>query len=152
MEDTLAVYQRPYDEHRPLICFDEGTKQLVKDVREPIPAVSGRLERIDYEYERNGTGNLFMMFEPLAGRREVLVTARCTAVDEAEAIRLLVAVRSPRAETIVLRQDNRNPHTLASLYEAFPPEEARRRIARLEGHSTPKPGSGLNMAEIELGV
>jgi hypothetical protein len=152
MEDTLEVYQRPYDAHRPLICFDEGTKQLVKDVREPIPALPGRLERLDYEYERNGTGNLFMMFEPLAGRREVLVTARRTAVDYAEAIRHLVDVRYPRAETIVLMQDNLNTHKLASLYEAFPPEEARRLIDRLEVHYTPKHGSWLNMAEIELGV
>jgi len=152
MEDTLEVYQRPYDAHRPLICFDAGTKQLVKEVREPIPAVPGRLERIDDEYERNGTGNLFMMFEPLAGRWEVLVTARRTAVDYAEAIRHLVDVRYPRAETIVLMQDNLNTHKLASLYEAFPPAEARRLIARLEVHYTPKHGSWLNMAEIELGV
>jgi len=152
MEDTLEVYQRPYDEHRPLICFDEGTTPLVQDVREPIPVVPGRLERIDYEYERNGTGNLFMMCEPLGGRREVLVTARRTAVDYAEAIRHLVDVRYPQAETIVLMQDNLNTHKLASLYEAFPPEEARRLIERLEVHYTPKHGSWLNMAEIELGV
>src|SRR5437660_1645140 len=121
-----------------LSCFDEGAKQLGKDVGEPIPTVPGRLERIDYEYERNGTGNLFMMFEPLAGRREVLVTARRTAVDYAEAIRHLVDVRYPRAETIVLRQDNLNSHKLASLYEAFPPEAAPRLLARLEVHQTPK--------------
>jgi hypothetical protein len=152
MEDTLEVYQRPYDEHRPLICFDEGSKQLVKEVREPIPAAPSRLERIDYEYERNGTGNLFMMCEPLAGRREVLATVRRTAVDYAEAIRHLVDVSYPRAEIIVLGQDNLNTHKLASLYEAFPPEEARRLIDKLEVHYTPKHGSWLNMAEIELGV
>jgi hypothetical protein len=152
MEDTLEVYQRPYDEHRPLVCFDEGTKQLVKDVRPPIPGAPGHRERIDYEYERNGTGNLFMMFEPLAGQREVLVTARRTAVDYAEAIQHLVDVRYLSAEKIVLVQDNLNTHTLASLYEAFPPEEARRLIAKLEVHSTPKHGSWLNMAELELGV
>ena len=152
MEDTLDVYQRPYDEHRPLSCFDEGTKHLVKDVREPIPAAPGRLERIDYDYERNGTGNLFRMCEPLAGRREVLVTARRTAVDYAEAIRHLVDVRYPRAEIIVLVQDNLNTHKLASLYEAFPPEEARRLIDKLEVHYTPKHGSWLKMAERELGV
>ena len=120
MEDTLEVYQRPYDAQRPLVCFDEGTKQLVKEVRTPLPAGPGRLERIDYEYERNGTGNLFMMFEPLAGRREVLVTERRTAVDYAEAIQHLVDVSYPSAEKIVLMQDNLNTHKLASLYEAFP--------------------------------
>ena len=152
MEDTLEVYQRPYDAQRPLVCFDEGSKQLVKDVRAPLPAASGRRERIDYEYERNGTGNLFMMFEPLVGRREVLVTERRTAVDYAEAIQHLVDVRYPRAEKIVLIQDNLNTHKLASLYEAFPPEEARRLIDKLEVHYTPKHGSWLNMAEIDLRV
>jgi DDE superfamily endonuclease len=152
MEETLEVYQRPYDAQRPLICFDEGTKQLVKDVRTPLPATPGRRERIDYEYERNGTGNLFMMFEPLVGRREVLVTERRTAVDYAAAIQHLVDVSYPRAEKIVLIQDNLNTHKLASLYEAFPPEEARRLINKLEVHYTPKHGSWLNMAEIELRV
>jgi DDE superfamily endonuclease len=152
MEDTLEVYQRPYDAQRPLVCFDEGTKQLVQDVRTPLPAAAGRPERIDYEYERHGTGNLFMMFEPLAGRRAVLVTERRTAVDYAEAIQHLVDVSYPSAETIVLMQDNLNTHKLASLYEAFAPEEARRLIAKLEVHYTPKHGSWLNMAEIELGV
>jgi hypothetical protein len=117
-----------------------------------MPAAPGHPERIDYEYERHGTGNLFMMFEPLAGQREVLVTERRTAVDYAEAIQHLVDVRYPSAETIVLVQDNLNTHTLASLYEAFQPEEARRLIDRLEVHYTPKHGSWLNMAEIELGV
>ncbi len=152
MEDILEVYQRPYDAQRPLMCFDEGTKQLVQEVRTPLPAAPGRPERIDYEYERHGTGNLFMMFEPLAGRREVLVTERRTAVDDAEAIQHLVDVSYPSAETIVLVQDNLNTHQLASLYEAFPPEEARRLINKLEVHYTPKHGSWLNMAEIELGV
>ena len=152
MEDTLEVSQRPYDESRPLVCFDAGTKQLVKEVREPIPAAPGRLERIDDEYERNGTGHLCMMFEPLAGRREVLVTARRTAVDDAEAMRHLVEVRYPRAETSVLVQDNLHTYKLASLYEACPPEEARRLIDKLEGHYTPTHGSWLNMAEIALGV
>jgi DDE superfamily endonuclease len=152
MEDTLEVYQRPYDAQRPLVCFDEGTKQLVKEVRTPLPAAPGRPERIDYEYERHGTGNLFMMFEPLAGRREVLVTERRTAVDYAEAIQHLVDVSYPSAEKIVLMQDNLNTHKLASLYEAFPPEEARRLITKLEIHYTPKHGSWLNMAEIALGV
>jgi hypothetical protein len=152
MEETLEVYQRPYDAQRPLVCFDEGTKQLVKDVRTPLPAAPGRPERIDYEYERQGTGNLCMRFEPLAGRREVLVTERRTAVDDAEAIQHLVDVSSPSAEKIVLMQDNLNTHKLASLYEAFPPEEARRLINKLEVHDTPTHGSWLNMAEIEWGV
>ena len=152
MEDTLEGYHRPDDEHRPMVCFDEGTKQLVKDIREPLPATPGRQERIDYESERNGTGNRFMMFEPLVGRREVLVTARRTAVDYAEAIQYLVDVRYPSAEQIVLVQDNLNTHKLASLYEAFPPEEARRLIDKLEVHYTPKHGSWLNMAEIALGA
>ena len=152
MEDTLEVSQRPYDEHRPLICFDEGTKPLVQDVRTPTPAASGHPQRIDYAYERHGTGNLFMMFEPLAGRREVLVTERRTAVDYAEAIQPLVDVSYPCAEKIVLVQDNLTTHKLASRYEAFPPEEARRLIDKLEVHYTPKHGSWLNMADIELGV
>jgi hypothetical protein len=152
MEETLEVSQRPYDENRPLVCFDEGTKPLVKDVREPIPAAPGRLERLDDEYARHGTGNLFMRFEPLAGQREVVVTARRTAGDSAEAIRHLGDVRHPHAEKIVLVQDTLNTHQRASLSEAFPPEEARRLIDQLEVHYTPKPGSWLNMAEIELGV
>jgi hypothetical protein len=135
-----------------LICCDAGTKPWVKEVRAPISAVPGRLERIDDEYARHGTGHLCMMCEPLAGQREVLVTARRTAVDSAEAIRPLVDVRSPRAATIVLMQDTLTTHTLASLYEAFPPEEARRLIERLEVHSTPQHGSWLHMAEIALGV
>jgi len=152
MEDTLAVYQRPPDARRPQVCFDEATKQLVKDVREPLPIAPGCPEAIDYEYERNGTGNLFMMFEPLAGRREVLVTERRTATDYARAIRHLVDVCYPDAEKIVLVQDNLNTHKPASLYEAFPPDEAQRLIDKLEIHYTPKHGSWLNMAEIELGV
>jgi hypothetical protein len=152
MEDTLEVSQRPYDEHRPLVCFDEGTKPLVQDVRPPIPGAPGQRERIDYEYARHGTGHLCMLFEPLAGQREVLVTARRPAVDYAEAIQPLVDVRSPSAEHIVLVQDNLHTHTLASLSEAFPPEEARRLIAKLEVHYTPKHGSWLTMAELALGV
>ena len=152
MEETLEGYQRPYDEHRPRVCFDAGTKQWVKEVREPIPVAPGRLERIDYESERHGTGHLCMMFEPLAGRREVLVTARRRAVDSAEAIRPLVDVCHPKADQIILGQDNLNTHKLASLYEAFPPEEARRLIDKREVHDTPKHGRWLNMAEIERGV
>jgi len=125
---------------------------VVKDVRTPLPAAPGRLERIDDEEERHGTGNLCMMCEPLAGRRAVLVTERRTAVDDAEAIQHLVDVSDPSAEQIVRMQDNLNTPTLASLSEAFPPEDARRLINKLEGHYTPKHGSGLTMAEIALGV
>lgn len=152
MEDVLEVYQRPYDPERPVVCFDESSKQLVKETRTPIPAVPGRPATTDYEYERNGTANLFMMFEPLSGRRHVIVTERRTAVDYAQAIRDLVDVQYPDAETIVLVQDNLNTHKPASLYEAFPPEEARRLIEKLEVHYTPKHGSWLNMAETELGI
>lgn len=152
MEETLNVYQRPYDERRPLVCFDEATKQLVKHVNAPISAKPGQPEIIDYEYERNGTGNLFMLNEPLTGRRMVLVTARRTAVDYAEAIRYLVDEMCPNAEKIILVHDNLNTHKPASLYEAFPPEEARRILDKLEIHYTPKHGSWLNMAEIELSV
>jgi len=152
MEETLNVYQRPYDERRPLVCLDEATKQLVKHVNDPIPAKPGQPEIIDYEYERNGTGNLFMLNEPLTGRRMVLVTARRTAVDYAEAIRYLVDEMYPNAEKIILVHDNLNTHKPASLYEAFRPEEARRILDKLEIHYTPKHGSWLNMAEIELSV
>jgi hypothetical protein len=152
MEDTLNVYQRPYDPLRPMVTFDEASKQLVAHVNPPILATPGQPEIIDYEYERHGTGNLFMLFEPLIGRRDVLVTARRTAVDYAHAIRHLVDVMYPSAEKIVLVHDNLNTHKPASLYEAFPPEQARRLIDKLEIHYTPKHGSWLNMAEIELGV
>ena len=152
MEDVLEVYQRPYDPQRPVVCFDESSKQLVKETRTPIPAAPGRPATTDYEYERSGMANLFMVFEPLGGRRHVTVTERRTAVDYARAIRDLVDVRYPEAVTIVLVQDNLNTHKLASLYEAFPPEEARRLIEKLEVHYTPKHGSWLNMAETELGI
>jgi DDE superfamily endonuclease len=152
LADTLAVYQRPYDVQRPLVCCDEGTKPWGQDVRTPLPAEAGRPERIDDEYERHGTGNLCRMFEPRAGRREVLVPERRTAVDDAAAIQHLLDVSYPSAEKIVLMQDHLNTHTLASLYEAFPPEEARRLIDQLEIHDTPKHGSWLNMAEIDWGV
>ena len=152
MEETLNVYQRPYDEKRPMVCFDEATKQLVKHVEVPIPCKPGQPEIIDYEYERNGTGNLFMLSEPLLGHRMVLVTERRTAVDYAKAIRYLVDEMYPHAEKIVLVHDNLNTHKPASLYEAFPPEEARRILNKLEIHYTPKHGSWLNMAEIELSV
>jgi hypothetical protein len=152
MEDVLEVYQRPHDPQRPQVCLDEASKQLVAETRVPVPAAPGRPARSDYEYERQGTANLFLVCEPLAGKRQVRVTARRTAVDFAETIRLLVDEWYPDADQIVLVMDNLNTHKAASLYEAFPPEEARRLLAKLEIHHTPKHGSWLNIAEIELSV
>jgi hypothetical protein len=150
MEDVLEVYHRPYDEARPLVCLDEASKQLVGEVVEPVPAEPGQPERFDYEYTRNGTANLFMVTMPLLGWRAVHVTERRTAVDFAEVVRWLVEEVHEEAEKVVLVMDNLNTHKLASLYEAFPPEQARRIAERLEIHHTPKHGSWLNMAEIEL--
>jgi hypothetical protein len=152
MEDVLEVYQRPYDAKRPVVCLDEQSKQLIREVRRPVAAKPGQAERVDYEYERNGTANLFMVFEPLAGRRRVKVTDRRTKIDFARVLRELVDEQYPRAERIVLVMDNLNTHKLSSLYEAFAPAEARRLIERLEVHHTPKHGSWLNMAETELSV
>jgi hypothetical protein len=152
MEDVLEVYQRDYDPQRPVICLDETSKQLVAETRPPVPTAPGRPERIDYEYERNGTANLFMVTEPLVGQRYATVTQRRTAVDFAEVIRDLADRRYPDAEKIVLVMDNLNTHKTASLYEAFEPAEARRLAERLEIHYTPKHGSWLNIAEIELGI
>ena len=152
MEDVLEVYARPYDPRRPQVCLDECSKQLVAETRVPLPAEPGQPERHDYEYERRGTANLFMLSEPLAGKRHVKVTERRTAVDFALVIRDLLDVHYPEAETVVLVMDNLNTHTPASLYKAFAPEEARRLVGRLEVHHTPKHGSWLDMAEIELGV
>lgn len=151
MEDVLEVYQRPYDPKRPVVCFDECSKQLIRETRTPTPARPGHPERVDYEYQRNGTANLFMTFEPLAGRRHGKVTERRTKVDFAQAVGELVG-RYPQAEKVVLVLDNLNTHKLGSLYEAFAPAEARRLIERLEVHHTPKHGSWLNMAETELSV
>jgi hypothetical protein len=152
MEDVLDVYTRPYDPRLPLVCMDEISKQLLRDVRAPIPPAPGRPERVDYEYERGGVVNLFLFCEPLAGERWVDVTERRTKADWAHQIKELVDVRHPAAERIVLVMDNLNTHTPASLYEAFPPAEARRLAAKLEIHHTPKHGSWLNIAEIELSV
>ncbi len=152
MEDVLEVYQRPYDATRPVVCLDEQSKQLIREARTPVLARPGRPERVDYEYERNGTANLFMVFEPLAGRRRVKVTDRRTKVDFAHVVRELVDEQYPGAERVVLVMDNLNTHKLSSLYEAFTPDEARRLIGRLEVHHTPKHGSWLNMAETELSV
>jgi DDE superfamily endonuclease len=152
MEDVLEVYMRPYDPQRPQVCIDETSKQLVAETRAPLPASPGQPERVDYEYERQGTANLFMVFEPLAGQRRVKVTERRTAVDFAHLLQDLVDVQYPQADKLVLVMDNLNTHKLASLYEAFAPPEARRLMERLEIHYTPKHGSWLNMAETELSV
>jgi hypothetical protein len=152
MEDVLDVYHRPYDPKRPLVALDEASKQLVGEVVQPLPPEPGQPERFDYEYVRNGTANLFMISEPLLGWRAVQVTERRTAKDYAEVLRWLAEDVHPDAEAIVLVQDNLNTHALASLYEAFPPEQARRLAERFEVHYTPKHGSWLNVAEIELSV
>ena len=152
MEDVLEVYTRPYDERFPQVCLDEKSKQLVGEVREPLTAPPGRAARHDYEYERNGTANLFIVCEPLVGWRHIEVTERRTKLDWARCIKELVDVHYPHAEKIVLVMDNLNTHTPAALYEAFTPAEARRLLERLEIHYTPKHGSWLNMAEIELSV
>jgi DDE superfamily endonuclease len=150
MEDVLEVYHRPYDPARPVACVDEANKQLIGEVAQPIPAAPGQAERIDYEYVRNGTANLFMITEPFLGWRSVWVTERRTAVDFALVVRWLVEDVHPDAEKVVLVTDNLNTHKPASLYEAFEPEQARRILERLEWHYTPKHGSWLNIAEIEL--
>jgi hypothetical protein len=152
MEDVLEVYRRPYDLKRPLVCMDESSKQLISETRQPLPAAPGCPARVDYEYAREGVCNLFMFCEPLAGRRQVTVTARRTRVDWAHAIQDLVDRQYPNAERIVLVMDNLNTHSPASLYEAFEPAEARRLAEKLEIHYTPKHGSWLNMAEIEFHV
>ena len=152
MEDILEVYQRPYDPHRPLVCLDETSKQLIAETRMPIAAKPGRPGRHDYEYQRNGTANLFMMFAPLEGWRHVKVTDRHTAVDYAQVVKELSDTHFPGSAKIVLVQDNLNTHKPASLYEAFSPAEARRLVERFEWHYTPKHGSWLDMAESELSV
>jgi hypothetical protein len=152
MEDVLDVYHRPEDERRPLVCVDEASRQLIGEVAEPAPAGPGRPARVDYEYARNGVATLFMIFMPLLAFRSVWVTERRTAVDFAEVLRWLVEDVYPDADKVVLVCDNLNTHKAASLYEAFPPEQARRIAEKLEWHYTPKHGSWLNMAEIELSV
>ena len=152
MEDVLDVYTRPHNPARPLVCLDETSKQLVAETRAPLPMLPGHPARHDYEYQRNGTANLFMLFAPLEGWRHAEVTARRTAIDYAHILRDLSDLHFPKAEKIVLVQDNLNTHTPASLYEAFEPAEARRIIERFEWHYTPKHGSWLNLAESELAV
>jgi transposase len=152
MEDVLEVYTRPYDPRHPQVCMYETSKQLLRDTRKPLPTEPGKPQRRDYEYERGGVVNLFMFCEPLRGRRWVDVTERRTKADWAQQIKELVDERYPQAERIVLVMDNLNTHTPASLYEAFEPKEAKRLAGKLEIHYTPKHGSWLNMAEIELSV
>jgi hypothetical protein len=152
MEDVLDVYAAPYDPQRPQVCFDEKMVQLIAETRRALPAKPGQPERFDYEYKRNGTGNLFVFFQPLAGWRHVRVTERRTKIDFAHCMRYLVDELFPDAQIIRLVNDNLNTHSPASLYEAFEPAEAKRILDRLEFHYTPKHGSWLNMVEIEIGV
>ena len=152
MEDVLEVYHRPYDARVPQVCLDETSKQLLADARPSLGAASGRPARVDYEYRRGGTANLFLACEPLRGRRHVAVTERRTRTDWAHFVKALLDVHYPDAERVVLVMDNLNVHSPGSLYEAFPPAEAKRLADRLELHYTPKHGSWLNIAEIELSV
>ena len=152
MEDVLEVYTRPYDPDRPVVCLDEASKQLVADVTPPLPMQPGQPARQDYEYERCGTANLFMVFEPLAGQRRVKVTGQRTSADLALVLRELADGTYADADKIVLVMDNLNTHKLAVLYQAFPPEEARRLCERFDIHYTPKHASWMNMAETELSV
>jgi len=150
MEDVLEVYQRPYNPQLPLVCLDEASKQMLKETRIPIPMQPGQPARHDYEYERAGTANCFMLFAPLEGWRYVKVTDRRTAIDYAYILKEIADTHFPDATKIILVQDNLNTHVKASLYEAFQPEEALRICQRFEWHYTPKHGSWLNMAESEL--
>ena len=152
MEDVLEVYKRPYDPKRPVVCLDETSKQLIGEVQTPVPAAQGQVAHYDYEYVRNGVANIFMIFEPLAGQRDVEVTQRRTKKDYAECLRKISDEMYPDAEVVVLVQDNLNTHSPASLYEAFEPADAKRLAERFECHYTPKHGSWLDMAEIELGI
>ncbi len=152
MEDVLDVYKRPYDPKLPMVCLDETSKKLVGETRVPVLVSPGRSARYDYEYKRNGVANLFMIFEPLIGRRRVKVTERRTKIDWAHCVREMADQIYPDAEQIVLVMDNLNTHNKSSLYEAFKPAEAKRIANKLEIHYTPKHGSWLDMAEIELGI
>jgi len=152
MEDVLDVYHRPYDPSRPIVCMDEASKQLIGEVRDPLPMRPGRVAKYDSEYRRLGTANIFMAVEPLAGHRTVQVTDRRTRIDWARFIRHLLETVYAEAERVVLVMDNLNTHGIGSLYEAFDPATARSLASRLEIHYTPKHGSWLNMAETELSV
>ena len=150
MEDILDVYQRPHDPLNPVVCIDETNKQLIQETR--IPCAPCQPEKVDYEYERNGVVDVFMIFEPLAGKRETIVTETRTSIDFAEVLRYTSDILYPHAEKIVLVTDNLNTHSPASLYKAFPAEEAHRIATRFEWHYTPKHASWLDMAEIEIGI
>ena len=152
MEDVLSVYRRPYDPKRPVVCMDEMPRQLIEEVRQPLPARPGTPERHDYHYKRGGVVNLFMFFEPLAGWRTVMVREQRTKTDWAACMKRLLDRHYPDAEQVVIVMDNLNTHRLSSFYEAFAPEEAYRLAQRLEIHFTPEHGSWLNMAEIENSV
>ena len=152
MEDVLEVYHRPHDPGRPVVCLDEGGKQLIGDVRPPLPVRPKRPAKEDHEYKRNGTANVFMLFEPLRGWRHAEVTQRRTNRDFARVVRELLDVWYPAAERVVLVLDNLSTHTPAALYETFEPAEARRLVERLEIHHTPQHGSWMIMAELELSV
>jgi molybdenum cofactor biosynthesis enzyme MoaA len=152
MEDVLEVYHLPYKPDYPVVCMDESCKQLVGEVRSPIPCAPGKPARMDDEYVRNGVAEIFMEVEPLAGKRHVEITERRTRKDWAEQIKQMLDQRYPDAVKVRLVMDNLNTHNIASLYETFEPQEARRLVERLEIHYTPKHGSWLNMAEIELSV
>jgi len=152
MEDVLTVYKREYNPDMPVVCMDETSKQLIKETRLAISAKPGKLARYDYEYERNGTCSLFMFYDPFGGKRFVSVTDRRTKIDWATQIKDLLDIRYPDIKKVILVMDNLNTHTGASLYEAFEPQEARRLLDRLEIHYTPKHGSWLNIAEIELRI
>lgn len=152
LEDVLDTYEKPYDSTRPVVCVDEGGKQLIGEVREPLPLRPGSAAKQDAEYVRGGVANLFMAFEPLAGRRQVTVTQRKTSVDFAHFMKQLADQHYPDAQRIVLVCDNLSTHSPAAFYEAFEPVEARRLAERFEWHDTPKHGSWLNVAEMELSV
>lgn len=152
MEDVLELYEEVYDAKRPVVCFDETPVQLVAETRQPQPVAPGRPRRYDYEYERRGTANIFLVMEPLAAWRHTDVTQRRTKLDFAQQMKELVEVHYPEADLIRVVLDNLNTHTRSSLYEAFPPAEARHLLRRLEFHHTPKHASWLNMAEIEFSV
>jgi len=150
LEDILEVYQQPSDPKRPVVCLDEMPKQLLRDAREPLPGQPGNPEKVDYEYQRRGVTNLFMIFEPLAGKRHIEITDQRRRVEWAEVMRMVSDELYPEAEKMVMVLDNLNTHVPAAFYLAFEPEEARRLVERFELHYTPKHGSWLNMAEIEL--
>jgi hypothetical protein len=152
MEDVLDVYNRPYDSRYPVVCMDESCKQLIGEIKVPVPAAPGHPRLVDDEYVRNGVAEIFLEVEPLGGKRHVEATERRTKVDWARFIKGMLDERYPQAKKVVLVLDNLNTHSISSLYEAYPPSEARRLAQRLETHYTPKHGSWLNVAEIELSV